>query len=107
MSVWYAVSDLERGREFYSERLGFEERFRDEEGRWMRLARDGAEIVLVESNEPTGAVLAVDVEDVKAEAARLRDQGVEVGVVLEIHGMIRLVDVYDSDGNRLQLTQDL
>jgi catechol 2,3-dioxygenase-like lactoylglutathione lyase family enzyme len=107
VSVWYAVSDLERARDFYSERLGFEERFRDEEGRWMRLVRDRAEIVLVESSEPTGAVLAIDVDDVKAEAARLRDEGVEVGVVLEIHGMIRLVDVYDPDGNRLQLTQGL
>jgi predicted enzyme related to lactoylglutathione lyase len=52
-------------------------------------------------------VLTVDVEDVKQEAERLRAAGVNVGVVLEITGMIRLVDVYDPDGNRLQLTQDL
>ena len=107
MSVWYGVADLERARAFYTERLGFEERYHDVEGGWMRLARDGAELALVESGEPTGAVLAVDVDDVKAEVARLRDEGVEVGVVLEIHGMIRLADVYDPDGNRLQLTQDL
>jgi predicted enzyme related to lactoylglutathione lyase len=52
-------------------------------------------------------VLAVDVADVKAEAERLRGEGVEVGVVLEIPGVIRLLDVFDPDGNRLQLTQDL
>ena len=107
MSVWYGVRDLGRARDFYTQRLGFEELYHDREGGWMRLARDSAELALVESDEPTGAVLAVDVPDVKAEAARLREAGVEVGVVLEIHGTIRLVDVYDPEGNRIQLTQDL
>lgn len=107
MSVWYGVKDLDAARDFYKERLGFQEDYRDDEARWMRLSRAGGELALVESDEPTGAVLAVDVPDVKGEAARLREEGVEVGVVLEIHGTIRLVDVYDPDGNRLQLTQDL
>ena len=40
-------------------------------------------------------------------AGRLRAAGVDVGVVLELQGTIRLVDVFDPDGNRLQLTQDL
>jgi catechol 2,3-dioxygenase-like lactoylglutathione lyase family enzyme len=107
MSVWYGVRDLERARDFYTRQLRFEQLYHDAEGGWMRLGRDGASLALVQSDEPTGAVLAVDVADVKAEAARLREEGVEVGVVLEIHGTIRLVDVYDPDGNRLQLTQDL
>jgi catechol 2,3-dioxygenase-like lactoylglutathione lyase family enzyme len=107
VSVWYGVRDLERARDFYTRQLGFEELYHDPEGGWMRLGRDGASLALVESDEPTGAVLAVDVPDVKAEAARLREEGVAVGVVLEIHGTIRLVDVYDPDDNRLQLTQDL
>ena len=49
----------------------------------------------------------IQVEDVKAEASRLRAAGVEVGVVLELHGQVRLLDVYDGDGNRIQLTRDL
>ena len=53
------------------------------------------------------AVLTLDVADVKAEAERLREQGVQVGTVLEIPGTIRLLDVFDLDGNRLQLSQDL
>jgi hypothetical protein len=81
--------------------------YRDEDGRWMRLARDRDELALAESPDETGAVLSVAVEDVKGEAARLREEGVEVGVVVEIHGTIRLLDVFDPDGNRLQLTQDL
>ena len=107
MSVWYGVRDLDQARAFYTETLGFREVYRDDEARWMRLARDGAELAVAESPEATGAVLAVDVADVKAEADELRRAGVEVGVVVEIPGSIRLLDVYDPDGNRLQLTQDL
>ena len=43
----------------------------------------------------------------KKEAERLREAGVEVGVVFELHGQIRLVDVFDPDGNRIQLAQSL
>jgi predicted enzyme related to lactoylglutathione lyase len=47
----------------------------------------------------------IDVEDVKADAERLRGEGVEVGVVLELAGQMRIVDVFDPDGNRVQLAQ--
>ena len=80
----------------------------DEEDRWARLIRGNVEVALAEG-EPLEdeAVATLDVADVKAEAERLRDAGVSVGVVLEIPGTIRLLDVYDPDGNRLQLSQDL
>ena len=55
----------------------------------------------------SSGVAHVDVVDVKTEAERLREQGVEVGVVFELHGQIRLVDVFDPDGNRIQLAQSL
>ena len=66
------------------------------------------EIALAEG-EPrrTAGVATVDVDDVKAEAERLRDEGVEVGTVLELHGEVRLLDVFDPDGNRIQLVQEL
>jgi hypothetical protein len=44
---------------------------------------------------------------VKAEAERLREAGVDVGVIVEIPGTIRLLDVFDPDGNRVQLAQDI
>jgi hypothetical protein len=65
------------------------------------------EIALAEGEPEEGGVAHVDVEDVKAEAERLRGVGVSVGVVLELHGHVRLLDVYDPDGNRIQLAQDL
>ena len=54
-----------------------------------------------------GPVATIDVEDVKAERERLAEAGVEVGTVLELHGAMRLVDVFDPDGNRLQLAQEM
>ena len=45
--------------------------------------------------------------DVKAEAERLRAEGVEIGVIFELHGEMRLLDVFDPDGNRIQFAQEL
>ena len=106
--VWYLVRDFDLGRDFYKRLLGFEETFVDWDDKWSRLQNGSMRIALAEG-EPTehGGVATVDVDDVKAAADRLRDAGVEVGVVLEIAGQMRLVDVFDPDGNRIQLAQPL
>ena len=108
MTIWYHVRDLDEARGFYREHLGFEDAFVDEDDRWARLVRGNVEISLAEGEPEEGEMIAaIDVADVKAEAERLREAGVEVGVVVEIPGTIRLLDVYDPDGNRVQLSQDL
>ena len=107
MTVWYHVRDLDAGRAFYAEKLGFKETYLDAEGRWARLERDAIAIALAEGEPEDGAVATVDVPDVKAEAARLRAADVDVGVVLELHGEMRLLDVFDPDGNRIQLAEEL
>ena len=107
-TVWYRVRDLERGRAFYRDVLGFEEVFVDFDGGWSRLTHGEMEIALAEGNpDESGGVAHVDVVDVKSDAERLRAAGVEVGVVFELHGQIRLVDVFDPEGNRIQLAQSL
>lgn len=105
--VWYLVRDLDRGRDFYKRLLGFEETSVDWDDKWSRLQRGPMRIALGEGEPAEGGVAAVDVDDVKAEATRLRGEGVEVGVVLDLAGQMRLVDVFDPDGNRVQLTQPL
>ena len=65
------------------------------------------EVGLVEGDPEDGGVASVEVDDVKAEAERLRSEGVEIGVVFELHGEMRLLDVFDPDGNRIQLAQEL
>ena len=108
MQVWYRVKDIDAGRAFYTQKLGFIETYVDEEGRWAKLERGGMEIALAEGEpEEEGGIATVDVQDVKAEADRLRNEGVEVGVVLELHGELRLLDLFDPDGNRIQFAEDV
>jgi len=106
--VWYFVRDLDAGRAFYTGKLGFTETYFDPDDRWVKLER-GAMLIALAEGEPQedGGVATVDVEDVKAEGERLRAEEVEVGTVLELHGEVRLLDVFDPDGNRLQLVQEL
>ena len=106
-TVWYHVRDLAAARAFYKDKLGFAETFVDDDGEWSKLERNGMEIGLAQGEPEEGGVAHVDVEDVKATAEELRQAGVEVGVVLELHGAMRLLDVFDPDGNRLQFAQEL
>jgi catechol 2,3-dioxygenase-like lactoylglutathione lyase family enzyme len=105
-TVWYRVRDLDAARAFYRDMLGFEEIFVDFDESWSRLQHGGMEIALAEGEpDDSGGVAHIDVPDVKSVAEKLRQAGVEVGVVFELHGQIRLVDVFDPDGNRIQLAQ--
>jgi catechol 2,3-dioxygenase-like lactoylglutathione lyase family enzyme len=106
--VWYFVRDLNAGRAFYTGKLGFSETYADEDDRWVKLERGAMHIALAEGEpQEDGGVATVDVDDVKAESERLRGEEVEVGTVLELHGQVRLLDVFDPDGNRIQLVQEL
>jgi catechol 2,3-dioxygenase-like lactoylglutathione lyase family enzyme len=107
MRVWYRVRDLDAARRWYMGKLGFEETYFDEPGRWAKLQRGAMQIALAEGEPEDGGVATIDVDDVKAEADRLRGDDIEVGTVLELHEEVRLLDVYDPDGNRLQLVQEL
>lgn len=107
MSVWYRVRDLDAGKAFYRDVLGFTETFHDEEGRWAQLQRGDMVIALWEAQGDEGGVASVNVPDLKAEVERLRAAGVDVGVIVELHGQVRIVDIVDPDGNRLQLTEEV
>jgi catechol 2,3-dioxygenase-like lactoylglutathione lyase family enzyme len=107
-TVWYRVRDLDAARTFYRDTLGFEEVFVDFDQSWSQLRHGGMEIALAQGEpDEAGGVAHIDVSDLKTEAERLREAGVEVGVVFELHGQIRLVDVFDPDGNRIQLAESL
>jgi catechol 2,3-dioxygenase-like lactoylglutathione lyase family enzyme len=108
VQVWYHVRDLDAGRAFYIDKLGFVETYMDQEGRWARLLRGEMEIAIAEGEpQEESGVATVDVGDIKAEADRLRAEGIEVGTVFELHGEMRLLDVYDPDGNRIQLAEEV
>ena len=104
--IWYQVRDLDKARAFYTDTLGFTETYADDD--LAKLERGEMLIALAEGEpQAEGAVASVDVEDIKGEADRLRAESVDIGTVLEIHDEVRVVDVFDPDGNRLQLVQQL
>jgi catechol 2,3-dioxygenase-like lactoylglutathione lyase family enzyme len=107
--IWYQVRDLGRARGFYTELLGFTETFVDDQEHWVALERGLTEVALTEGEpaEEGGGIAAIDVEDVKSERERLAEANVEVGTILELHGAVRVLDVFDPDGNRIQLTEDV
>ncbi len=104
--IWYRVRDLDAARAFYAGPLGFtvDEVAED----FVRLSR-GRTVIGLAPGEPEAdaGVAMIDVDDIKADAERLREQGVDVGVVLELHDTMRIVDVYDPDGNRIQLGEEI
>jgi catechol 2,3-dioxygenase-like lactoylglutathione lyase family enzyme len=104
--IWYQVRDLDQARAFYKDMLCFTETYADDD--WASLEHGEMRIALAEGEpQPEGPVASVDVEDIKGEADRLRAKSVDIGTVLEIHDQVRVVDVFDPDGNRLQLVQQL
>ena len=106
--VWYYVRDLDAARRFYREELGFEETAVDFSQRWSHLEHGEMRVGLAEGEpQEDGAVAHVDVTDLKAEADRLRAAGLDVGIVFELKGEMRLLDVYDPDGNRIQFAEEL
>ena len=105
--VWYRVRDLDDARGFYTSKLGFTETYFDADGRWAKLERGAMQIALAEGEPEEGGVATIDVQDLKAEAQRLRGMDVDVGTVVELHDELRLLDVFDPDGNRIQLVEDI
>ncbi len=103
--VWYFVRDFDLGRDFYKRLLGFEETYVDFDDKWAKLERGVMRIAVTEGEPSNGGVAMVDVDDVKHAAEQLRAAGVEVGTVLDLAGQLRIVDVFDPDGNRVQLAQ--
>jgi catechol 2,3-dioxygenase-like lactoylglutathione lyase family enzyme len=104
--IWYHVRDLDTARAFYTGKLGFTET--DADGDWAELERGDMRIALAEGEpRPDGPVASVDVVDVKVEADRLRAEQVDIGTVIELRDEVRIVDVFDPDGNRLQLVEQL
>jgi predicted enzyme related to lactoylglutathione lyase len=104
--IWYRVRDLDAARAFYAGMLGFTV---DElAGEWVRLSRGRTVIGLTQGEpDPEGGVAMIDVDDIRGEAERLRAEGVEVGIVLELQDAMRIADIYDPDGNRLQLGEEV
>lgn len=113
-TVWYPVTETKWGeaKKFYSEILGFTQKYADDKLGWIAyeagtpglefgISRVGKKVV------GDGGVVVLDVEDVLKAAEELKSKGVDCCEPQEIPGMVRLIKLFDPDGNILQLAQML
>ena len=108
----FHTSDVTRALAFYSERLGFEERYRfPDEGSpafvLVGLGQFSLGLTAVSEVEPPGRVaLWLYCDDVDAEIATLREAGVEiVKEPADTEWGERMAAVADPDGNEIYIGQ--
>ncbi len=110
--VLYRVQDLARAKAFYGETLGLPMRGEDPEGRWVEFGPPrGPRILLHQSPEGSmgnaGGGALFEVRNARRVLNRLKRQGVRVGDLVEIPGVMVLGTFYDPDGNPLHVVQSL
>jgi catechol 2,3-dioxygenase-like lactoylglutathione lyase family enzyme len=101
-----AVSDIERARRFYEDKLGLKvEAVVAETIRYS--CGDGTGLALFERPmEPIDrTVAAFEVEDIESEVAELRSKGVEVEGIVALPSGIRRAFFKDPDGNIIGMRQ--
>ena len=114
-TVMVVVSDQDRAIEFYTETLGFEKRTDTEYGdgdRWVEVAPPGAvtTVALVPPREGQSAGQSNSVgltsEDVDADHAHLKEQGVDVDDVMRMGDPVPPMFFFrDQDENSLLIVQ--
>jgi catechol 2,3-dioxygenase-like lactoylglutathione lyase family enzyme len=109
--VMVPVSDQDRAIEFYTEKLGFELRgdtpYGDGE-RWVEVAPPGAAtriaLVLPQQGQSVGGPsnIGLSTEDVEADHAQLKEQGVDVDDVMRMGDPVPPMFFFrDQDGNTI------
>lgn len=107
--AWFAVSDLDSARRFYSETLGMPVSF--EMPGWVEFGGGDGRAAIALCQTPcngsfSGARPVLQVADLEASIADLRARGVKfIGEVETIPGVVKISSMEDSTGNILQLVQ--
>ncbi|MBI3912721.1 MAG: VOC family protein [Chloroflexi bacterium] len=111
--VTYHVRDWARAKKFYGETLGLPVAFEVEQVGWCEFGVEKQPTFAINKWESPDAMpiasgaAVLTCPDVRATIAKLRAKGVRCDDVEEIPGMVILGNVYDPEGNRLQLAQPL
>jgi len=113
-TVWYPITETkwEDAKKFYSEILGFTQKFADDKLGWIayETGTPGLDFGISRVEKKIvgdGGVVVLDVEDALKIAEELKSKGVNCCEPQDIPGMVRLIKLFDPDGNILQLAQML
>jgi catechol 2,3-dioxygenase-like lactoylglutathione lyase family enzyme len=112
------VADQDAAIDFWTGKLGFEKRFDQPYGegsRWVEVAPPGGEARLAltppmrDQGQPGGETgVAFTTDDLEADHAALRDQGVDIEDVMQVPEEVPPMAMFrDPDGNSFLLVQRL
>ncbi len=110
--VSYNVSDWQRAKKFYAETLGLPvAAFITDEVGWMEFGeKEDVHLAIMLWRGPGplpkgdgGAIAVFEVDDAYVAVAELRKLGVRCGDVIAVPQMVTYADLFDPDGNRLQV----
>ena len=104
------VDDVEANRDFYVDKLGFEEIPRPDfgiGGCWLRMGPQELHLIELPLLDGSGPHFALGVEDLGAATEALRASGVEVSDPNTIEGICVQAFLNDPAGNQIELNQQL
>lgn len=112
---WIVVKDVPKAIKFYTEIVGLKLKEYDQEFGWAELSGPaGSTLGIAQENDQdpiragSNAVVTVSVDDIEKAKAYFTEMGAKlVGDTMEIPGHVKLQTFTDTDGNTLQLVQEL
>jgi predicted enzyme related to lactoylglutathione lyase len=110
-TVSVAVTNWAQAKAFYHDTLGLPILFDIEEAGWCEFGEDGKTTFAInlwrDATPPVrgGTIPVFNVDDCIQAVAELRKRGVKVADPVTIPGMVIYADVYDPEGNLLQIAQ--
>jgi len=111
---WIAVSDLKKGKKFFTDILGLKVHEESPEYQWVELQTDKGDSMLglagPHPHSPIApgqnAIVTFTVENVQKSAEEIAKKGVKLlGGIVEVPGEVKMQLFEDFDGNKFQLVE--
>lgn len=107
--IMYLVTDLARAAKFYREALGLPQEIYSEEGQWAEFNCGNLTLSLKggsqPSEAPTGARIALAVDDIHAAYEELQQKGARILSPPTDYSVCWAMEILDPDGNLVILHQ--
>lgn len=112
---WIVVKDFNAAIIFYTDVVGLTLKEKTEEHGWAELSGpSGSLLGIIKANPMTeipagaNAVVTITVKDIHVACEYFKQKGVSMqGEIMEVPGHVRLQSFMDTDGNHMQLVQEL
>ena len=103
------VSNLERSRRWYADRLSLQLERRLADPPWCELKTQVPNLLLglaeVDPMRAGDAVLSLAVRDLQVARRQLQEEGADLSEVASVPGVARMITLLDPDGNALMLRE--